>query len=166
MSRGEGSCCDRGKIYVVDTDAGIGLLGERGSGNGAVWEYDPASQRLRAIFVAGSEQVGDNIDNITVSPRGGIVLCEDGDPAVDRYGPGTRVLGLTAAGDSYILAKNNVVLMAEDLRLAGKAVSPLDYRGMEFAGACFDPRGEVLFFNLQQPGITFAVWGPWDRGNL
>jgi hypothetical protein len=24
----------------------------------------------------------------------------------------------------------------------------------------------VLFVNLQRPGITFAVWGPWERGNL
>ena len=30
----------------------------------------------------------------------------------------------------------------------------------------FDPAGEVLFANLQEPGITFAIWGPWAKGNL
>jgi secreted PhoX family phosphatase len=34
------------------------------------------------------------------------------------------------------------------------------------AGVCFDPYGEVLFVNIQRPGITFAIWGPWERGNL
>ena len=26
--------------------------------------------------------------------------------------------------------------------------------------------GETLFFNVQTPGITFAVWWPWGRGAL
>ena len=42
----------------------------------------------------------------------------------------------------------------------------LDYRVFEFCGACFDPSGKVLFVNIQTPGITFAVWGPWGRGTL
>ena len=49
---------------------------------------------------------------------------------------------------------------------AGKSVAPGDYRGSEWAGACFDPAGEVLFANIQEPGITFAIWGPWAKGNL
>jgi hypothetical protein len=24
----------------------------------------------------------------------------------------------------------------------------------------------VLFVNIQVPGITFAIWGPWERGNF
>ena len=84
-----------------------------GHGDGAVWEFDPVNSTLRAIFVAGSQIVGDNIDNITVSPRGGILLCEDGDPVTDRYGPGTRLIGLTGEGDSYAFAKNNLKLGLE-----------------------------------------------------
>ena len=103
MSRGEGICHHGGKFYVVDTTAGLGPDGRRGWGEGAVWEYDPRAETLRAIFVAGSQIVGDNIDNITVNPRGGIVLCEDGEPVIDEYGPGTRLLGLTAAGESFAL---------------------------------------------------------------
>ena len=33
---------------------------------------------LTAVFVSQSEELADNPDNITVSPRGGLVLCEDG----------------------------------------------------------------------------------------
>lgn len=166
ISRGEGICHHAGKIYVVDSEAGINLYGQRGRGYGAVWEYDPHIETLRAIFVAGTRQVGDNIDNIIVSPRGGVMLCEDGAVATDVYGPGTRLLGLTAAGDSYTFAKSNVVLTHDRISAAGKRIKPGDYRGEEMAGVCFDPKGEVMFVNLQRPGITVAVWGPWDRGNL
>ena len=140
--------------------------GRPGYGDGAVWEHDPAANTLRALFVAGSQQVGDNIDNITVSPRGGILLCEDGDPVTDSYGPGTRIIGITAEGDSFPFAKNNIDLELEDIAAAGKHILPNDYRGEEWAGACFDAKGEVLFANIQIPGITFAIWGPWERGNI
>jgi secreted PhoX family phosphatase len=36
----------------------------------------------------------------------------------------------------------------------------------EFAGATFSPDGETLFVNIQSPGITFAIWGPWENGAL
>lgn len=166
MSRSEGISHHAGKFYVVDTAAGRGLFGQAGHGNGAIWEYAPREQTLRAIFVADDEMVGDNIDNLTVSPRGGILLCEDGRPVTDEYGPGSRLLGLTSDADSYTFAKNSVELTLEQLVGAGKRIFPDDYRGQELAGACFDPFGEVLFVNIQRPGITFAIWGPWERGNL
>jgi secreted PhoX family phosphatase len=40
------------------------------------------------------------------------------------------------------------------------------FENREFAGATFSPDGETLFFNVQTPGITFAVWGPWRKGAL
>jgi secreted PhoX family phosphatase len=36
----------------------------------------------------------------------------------------------------------------------------------EFAGANFSPDGETLFVNVQTPGRTFAIWGPWEDGAL
>jgi hypothetical protein len=166
LSRGEGICHHKGKFYLVDTEGGIGRNGVRGTGEGAVWEYDPRQESLRTIFVAGTAEVGDNIDNITVSSRGGILLCEDGDRAADQSGSGTRLLGLTPEGHSFAFGQNNVVLTAEMIQTAGKQVVPNDYRSREFCGACFDPAGTTLFANLQIPGITFAIWGPWERGNL
>jgi secreted PhoX family phosphatase len=31
----------------------------------------------------------------------------------------------------------------------------------EFAGATFSPDRKTLFANVQDPGTTFAIWGPW-----
>lgn len=76
------------------------------------------------------------------------------------------MVGLTAGGESYVFGRNNVQLTADQIAGAGKLVQPGDYRGTEFAGACFDPAGKVLFVNVQSPGITFAIWGPWARGPL
>ncbi len=87
----------------------------RGMATARCGNFDPVANTLRALFVAGSQQVGDNIDNITVSPRGGILLCEDGDPVTDSYGPGTRIIGITAEGDSFPFAKNNIDLELEDI---------------------------------------------------
>ena len=39
-----------------------------------------------------------------------------------------------------------------------------DYRSGELAGVAF--HGEWMFFNIQRPGVTFAVTGPWARGAL
>ncbi|MGQ0384731.1 MAG: alkaline phosphatase PhoX [Gammaproteobacteria bacterium] len=165
LSRGEGICFHAGRFYLVDTAAGISAAGLRGAGDGAVWEYDPRDESLEAIFVATTQDVADNIDNITVRGPGGIWLCEDGNPVTDEYGPGTRLLGLTAGGDSFAFAKNNVNLDLARIRGAGKRILPGDYRGEEWAGICFDPAGEVMFVNIQRPGITFAIWGPFGAGS-
>ena len=43
---------------------------------------------------------------------------------------------------------------------------PNDLNESEFAGSTFSPDGETLFVNIQTPGITFAITGPWERGEL
>lgn len=166
MSRGEGIWYSRGKIYIVDTSTGVDGAGRRGRGEGAVWEYDPRRETLRAIFVSLDQAAANNPDNIVVSPRGGIVLCEDGGASADEFGLGSRLVGLTAQAQSYIFAKNNVQLTADQIGAAGKVLAAGDFRGSEFCGACFDPSGKVMFVNIQTPGITLAIWGPWRRGNL
>jgi len=60
-----------------------------------------------------------------------------------------------------------VALSAAQLQAAGKRGSLSgDHRGNEFAGCCFDPTGRYLFVNIQTPGITFAIAGPWALGPL
>ncbi|HKY06453.1 MAG TPA: alkaline phosphatase PhoX, partial [Blastocatellia bacterium] len=98
---------------------------------------------LTLIFESTSAELLDGPDNICVSPRGGLVVCEDG--RTDNY-----IRGLTRAGQIFDLAKN---------------IIPGAERN-EFAGATFSPDGETLFVNIQTPGITFAIWGPWDDGAL
>jgi uncharacterized protein len=162
MSRGEGIWYSAGRMFIVDTAAGVDAGGRPGRGEGAVWVLDLASQRLRALHVSANQTVGNNADNITVSPRGGVLLCEDGG-AGDA---GIRLLGLNAAGEAYTFARTNLELSAADIAAAGKQVAPGNYRGAEFAGACFDPGGRTLFMNLYSPGITVAIQGPWKKGNL
>ena len=166
MARGEGLWQAAGKLFIVDTAAGTDAGGRPGQGEGAVWELTLATMRLRALFVSGDQTAGNNPDNLTVSPRGGILLCEDGGASTDAHGSGTRLLGLTAAGEAYIFCKNNVQLSAAELAAAGKQVPAGDHRGREFCGACFDPTGRILFANIQTPGITVAITGPWAKGNL
>jgi secreted PhoX family phosphatase len=96
-------------------------------------------------------------DNMCVSPRGGLVLCEDG--SGEEY-----VHGLTTEGEIFRFAA-----YIADLRggVADKSVAPSDYRGSEWAGSVFEPlSGNWLFVNLQSPGITLAITGPWRQGAL
>jgi hypothetical protein len=165
FSRGEGCWRHRGVIYFVDTSGGP-------VGKGVVWALELRSRgpknlpTLTAVFVSQSEELADNPDNITVSPRGGLVLCEDGGGLVvegtRRFG--ARLLGVDRRGGSFVLAENNVVI---EQPITGKPVIvPNDYRGFEFCGATFSPSGRQLFVNIQTPGITFAIEGPWHRGSL
>lgn len=166
MSRGEGIFYADGKLFIVDTSTGTDSQGRRGRGNGSVWVLDLATQRLEALFVSGDQLAANNPDNITVSPRGGVVLCEDGGDSPDQFGPGARLIGLTPDGQSFYLGKNNVELTSTQIANAGKQVEEGDHRDNEFAGACWSPDGRTLFVNIQTPGITFAIDGPWLQGPL
>lgn len=158
MARGEGIWFHAGRMYVVDTSAG---------GEGAIWELTLSTQRIKCLYVSATQGGGNNVDNITISPRGGVLCCEDGGNSNDgALGNGSRLFGLTPDGLPYIFAKNNIVLSAGQIAAAGKSVAPDDYTGNEFAGACFDPTGRILFVNIQTPGITFAITGPWAAGPL
>ncbi|MEM9702379.1 MAG: alkaline phosphatase PhoX, partial [Planctomycetota bacterium] len=84
-------------IWAVSTSGGAKELGQ-------VWFFDPARQKLRLIFETPGAEVLDSPDNITVSPRGGVVLCEDGDIVPQR------LHGLTKTGELFPLAANNAVL--------------------------------------------------------
>jgi secreted PhoX family phosphatase len=133
------------KIYVVSTSGGIG--------HGQIWEYDPAAETISLLFQSPGAEVLNAPDNITVSPRGGLVLCEDGSGL--EY-----VHGLTVDGEIFRFAQNNVKLNGERNGIIG------DFTGSEWAGACYSPDGHWLFVNIQSPGISFAITGPWASGAL
>ena len=46
------------------------------------------------------------------------------------------------------------------------SIQPGDYRGGEFTGGCFAPDGRTMFVNIQTPGITVAITGPFERLGL
>lgn len=147
FGRLEGAWYGNGRVYFVSTSGG-------NAGQGQVFEFDPLNERLRLLFESPSAAVLNAPDNICVSPRGGLVLCEDGSGAEFLH-------GLTTDGVIFPFAQNNV-----DLRTTPVNGFSGDYRGSEMAGACYSPDGRWLFFNVQSPGITFAVTGPWGSGGL
>jgi len=133
------------KIYIVSTNGGIG--------QGQIWVYDPREETITLLFQSPGAAVLNAPDNITVSPRGGLVLCEDGS--------GEEFLhGLTLDGEIFQFAKNTVVLNGERNGIVG------NFAGSEFAGACYSPNGQWLFVSVQSPGISFAITGPWEQGAL
>lgn len=144
FARLEGCWAGDDSIYFQTTDGGDAGLGQ-------VWRYRPRGRDggdLVLVFESPSQDVLDSPDNITVSPRGGIVICEDGEG--EQY-----LRGLTPDGAIFDLAENLL-------------------NTTEFAGACFSPDGRVLFVNIMgsnvdagpEQGRTLAIQGPWERGAL
>jgi len=146
FSRLEGATFGGGRLYVTATDGGDEKMGQ-------VWEIDPRRDRLRLVFQSPGAPVLNMPDNLTLSPRGGLVLCEDGTAT-------PCVHGLTRDGRIFRFARNNVKIDTPRNGLTG------DFSQREFAGATYSPDGKWLFFNAQTPGITFAVTGPWADGGL
>ena len=142
----EGIWYGGGRFYVASTEGGDVRMGQ-------VWEYEPGRERLRLLFESPGSEVLDLPDNLCVSPGGGIVLCEDG------LG-GNFLRGLRTDGRIFPFARNNVVLDGRPNGIAG------DFRASEFAGAVFSPDGRWLFVNVQIPGVTLAITGPWADGAL
>ena len=113
---------------------------------GQVWRYDPGKGEgtakeqpgtLTLIYESLGADTLDLCDNLAVSPWGDLVICEDG--RGDNF-----LRALTPAGQVYDLARN-----AHGDRA-------------EFCGACFSPDGSTLFVNVQEPGFTYAITGPWE----
>lgn len=135
FSRGEGAWYANGQTYFVCSDGGNDRVGQ-------VWAYrsgsSPDQGTLTLVVEATRNDVLAAPDNICVAPTtGDLFLCEDGS--------GTEyVVGVNGRGELYRFAANAA-------------------NGSEFAGACFSPFGETMFVNIQSPGITFAIWGPWVR---
>ena len=84
-------------------------------------------------------------DNITVSPWGGVILAEDG--SGEQF-----LVGATETGEAFAFAQNRVNLGSAD-----------DPSYSEFAGVTYSPDGRTLYANVQEPGITYAIRGPWKK---
>lgn len=155
FARGEGAWHHGEIIYWVDTAGGP-------AGAGSVWAYDPTSSRLTALYSSPGAHEADAPDNLCVAPNGMLVACEDGGgmQGTDAV-VGSRLLAVGRAGSAASVAENNIVI---DTPIPGRpAIEPNDYRGSEFAGAVFSGDGKTLYVNVQTPGVTFAITGPWDR---
>jgi len=132
FSRGEGIAYGQGGLYFTCTNGGSAGLGQ-------VWRYLPGESKaggMIELFVESTQESAINgPDNLVVAPGGDLMICEDG------FGEQSLV-GVTPTGELYQFARNAI-------------------NNQEFCGACFSPDGKTLFVNIQDPGVTFAVWGPW-----
>ena len=152
FSRLEGATYDRGVIYWTSTqgggvaETGPDTVGGYGNGHGQVWAYEPRARRLTLVYQSPGPDVLDFPDNVTTSPRGTLILCEDN--TNDNY-----LRGLSRKGELFDVALNRMV-----------SITGADRSGDEFAGSTFSPDGSTLYVNIQASrGITFAIWGPWGR---
>lgn len=149
----EGAWFANGSLFFTSTTGG-----DRGIGQ--VWEYRPhanSAKKRRAVAADGTSAAGELTlvvespaastlhmpDSLTVTPRGSLLLCEDN-------GQANHLRGVTPSGELFPFARN---------------IAP-GFESSEFGGATFSPDGTTLFVNLQHPGYTLAIWGPWERGPL
>ena len=139
FARPEGMWEHEGKIYFTCTSGGKNELGQ-------IWEYIPSlyegtpkeqkyPAKLKLFFESDDAKSLDMCDNITISPFGDIIICEDGKGS-------DYLVGIKSDGKSYKIAKNIL-------------------NSSEFAGACFSPDGKILFVNIYKPSITLAITGNW-----
>lgn len=164
FQRLEGCWGGMGRIYFVSASGGPAYEGQ-------VFEYHPQIERLRVIYASPNQQACENPDHITVTPRGGLLICENNSGATTNSAE--RLLGLTQDGNIFKFAVNNINFKPGALGPYTRAESgntfSADYRQKEFAGACYSPDGKWLFVNVQSPGITFAIRptnGNWGSGPL
>jgi secreted PhoX family phosphatase len=78
----------------------------------------------------------ENADNLTVTPWGDVMVCEDGKKD-------DRIVGITPQGKVYTFAHNIK-------------------NSSELAGVVFSPDGTTMFANIQSLGYTLAITGPWQ----
>ncbi len=140
FNRLEGCWYGQGSVYLSATNGGDARQGQ-------IFRYTPDQSGgiLTLIFESPHADIMNYPDNVCVSPRGALLICEDGHD-------GNFIRGLTPDGKLFNLVENI-------------------YNNREFAGTTFSPDGNTLFFNIQSGrgnnlGKTYAVWGPWERGAL
>lgn len=107
-------------------------------GAGQIWAYDPANETVTLVVESESRDVLDAPDNITVGPDGRIYMFEDGSG-------GDNIVGVNSQGELFRVAENLV-------------------NTAEFCGGCFSHNGRFLFVNIQNPGLTLVIEGPWRKG--
>ena len=134
--------------------------------DGQIWYYDYADETLtlKAYFpynellhTEGSnweDTLGDSIDlafdgpdNVHVSPYGSLVIAEDGNTA-------NHLISWSEKFGAQAIARNQIVL--EQGSSGGNVYA-------EMTGPTFTPDGSLLFANVQEPGHTFVIRGPWEK---
>jgi uncharacterized protein len=158
----EGIWSDRRGAYIVNSFAfaAADLPADATKHDGMVWYYDYADETITLVtyfphnplaegegpFPPYPDLFFDGPDNVSVTPWGTLILAEDGVRA-------SHVLSAVPGGPTYAIARGQLV--------NGTSNGAPTYS--EFTGPTFTPDGKVLFVNIQSPGITLAITGPWNK---
>lgn len=141
FARGEGLCVAGDEFAFTCTNGGYAKLGQvfvyRPSPFEGTDKEQKAPGTLRLIAEAQEDSVLRNADNLTMSPWGDLIVCED---TAGHCG----LVGIRPDGSMYPLADNA-------------------HSDSELAGVCFSADGKTLFVNIQYPGTTLAITGPWPE---
>jgi secreted PhoX family phosphatase len=138
FARGEGIWYGDKELYFACTNGGK-------IGAGQIFRYTPSKEegtsgesnspgKLALFAEPNDKEILKSCDNLAVAPWGDVVLCEDHSHPF--------VVGITPQGEYYQLAEN------------------VGYES-EMAGGVFSPSGKTFFVNIQKPGLTVAITGPW-----
>lgn len=141
FARGEGAWQGNDSIYFACTNGGAEQCGQ-------VFRYRPGPHEgtsreqeqpgtIELFVESKGRTLLEYCDNLTVAPWGDVVLSEDGPE--NQY-----IRGVRPDGRLYTIAHNRL-------------------NHSELTGVCFAPNHPTLFVNIQNPGITFAITGPWER---
>ena len=141
FARGEGMWYGNKEVFFACTSGGVSQTGQ-------VFRYVPSPHEgtpresdepgtLELYLEPNNTHLLEYCDNLCVAPWGDLVLCEDG---VDY----NYLRGVTPQGRVYTVGNSAYHLHSE------------------LAGVCFAPNHPTLFVNLQRPGLTLAVTGPWN----
>jgi len=139
FARGEGLCTDGENFAFTCTIGGAARLGQVFAYQPSPFEGQENEQdspgELTLVAESTHESILRNADNITFAPWGDLIVCED---TSSHCG----MVGIRPDGSQYQLADNA-------------------YTDSELAGVCFSPDGKTLFVNIQYPGTTLAITGPF-----
>ena len=173
FNRLEGCWWADGSVFFVSTSGGDVKNGDVNAdgfreGYGQIWEYRQhhrGAGMLILHYESPGGEVLDSPDNLTVTPRGGLVLCEDDassavdtDPRAPGLNNVNRLIGISPHGEAFVFGVNT-------------------HNTAELAGVCFSPDGRTMFVNVYGlstgtpaqragAGMTCAITGPWRRGPL
>ncbi len=143
FQRLEGTHFAGGAFWFDDTSGGQARQGQVFR---LIPSRDPSGagvDKLELYLEAERKRQLDSPDNLVVTPWGDVWVAEDGDGF-------QRIMGITPAGRTYSFARNRLVGLDEGT-------------STEFAGPCFSPDGRTFFVNIQSPGHTFAITGPFPQ---
>lgn len=142
FARGEGIHWGEREVYFCCTSGGQKQLGQ-------IMRYQPSAfegkvlerqqpGRIQLFVESADESLYNFGDNLTVTPQGHLLVCEDQYTDVVN----NHLRGVTPKGELYNFARLHTQT--------------------ELAGACFSPDGSTLFVNVYSPTKTLAITGPWE----